>query len=150
MRDNIWLGQRLEHIWELLFPDLERKNKVHIYFKGRWKNKFGHIKMNKDKSSEIVINGLFANEKVPEYIIDTTIAHELIHYMHGFQSPHQQRYKHPHAGGVVTREMKKRGFGHWLVREREFVQRHWFLIYKELVPTPFKKKKKSLFSRVFG
>lgn len=151
MRDNEWLEQRLGQIWELLFPDVEKKNNVKIYFKGRWKNKFGHIRMLKNKDTEIVINGLFSHEKVPENIIDATIAHELIHYMHGFQSPHEQKYKHPHAGGIVTRELKKRGFSHWIAQEREFVQRRWFPLYRELVPNNFKKKKKkSFFARLLG
>tara|TARA_Y100000310_G_scaffold345827_1_gene470696 strand:- start:6765 stop:7205 length:441 start_codon:yes stop_codon:yes gene_type:complete len=146
MRDDPWLKDRLENIWSLLFPDVERLNEVKIRFKGKWKNKFGHIQMKKDKSSEIVINGLFKDPRVPENIIDATIAHELIHYMHGFQSPHKQRYKHPHAGGVVTRELKKRGFAHWLARERDFVRKEWLPIYLELTG----KKKKTIFSRVFG
>ena len=146
MRDNLWLTTRLDNIWEMLFPDIERKNRVSIYFKGRWKNKFGHIKMLPDKSSEIVINSLFQDSRVPEGVIDATIAHELVHYMHGFQSPHKQRYKHPHAGGVVTRELKKRGFSHVLAEEREFLQYKWWNLYKEMTG----KKKKSLFSKVFG
>lgn len=152
MRDDEWLTQRLNQIWELLFPDVDRMNTVHIYFKGRWKNKFGHIRMLKNKDSEIVINGLFKHEQVPENIIDATIAHELIHYMHGFQSPHQQRYKHPHAGGIVTRELKKRGFAHWLAKERHFIQREWLPIYNDLTRDKRKKafKKKSFFSRLLG
>jgi hypothetical protein len=146
MRDNIWLEQRMNHIWELLFPDLERLNKVEIKFKGKWKNKFGHIQMTKEKVSQIVINGLFQDLRVPEHIIDGTIAHELIHYMHGFHSPHKQQYKHPHAGGVVTRELKKRGFAHWLAREKDFVRKEWLRLYLDLTG----KKKKTLFSRIFS
>ena len=52
------------------------------------------------------------NEIIPEYIIDLTLAHEMIHYMHGFNSPLPKQFRHPHAGSVVDRELKKRGFGH--------------------------------------
>ncbi|MFH1456203.1 MAG: hypothetical protein ABIF40_04610 [archaeon] len=130
MRDNDWLIKRLDQMWELLFPDVERLNFVRIRFKGKWKNKFGHIKRLRDKSTEIAINGLFSDERVPEYIIDTTIAHELVHYLHGFQSPYPQRYKHPHRGGVVNKELAKRGFGHLMKVEKEFVQKQWMPIFR--------------------
>ncbi len=128
MRDDTWLEQRLEQIWQLLFPDVEKLNNILIKFKGKWKNKFGHIKKVKG-SSEIAINALFKHDIVPEYIIDLTIAHELIHYWHGFNSPHQKRYKHPHAGGIVTRELKKRGFAHMMRLERSFVKNQWRQLY---------------------
>ncbi len=125
MRDNIWLHQRLEQIWQLLFTEVEKKNNVTIRFKGKWKNKFGHIKRLKDGSSEIVINHYFQQEHIPEYIVDLTIAHELVHYMHGFNSPHPKLYKHPHAGGIVDRELKRRGFGHLLKQERAWIKSDW-------------------------
>ncbi len=145
MRDDEWLAERLSKIWELLFPDIERLNNVVIRFKGKWKNKFGHIKRLKNKDTEIAINGLFQHESIPEYIIDTTIAHELTHYSHGFNSPHKQRYKHPHAGGVVTRELRNRGFGHMMAKEREFLQRQWLPIFKTLCPEKLKRKKRFSF-----
>jgi len=129
MRDNYWLIQRLDQIWNLLFPEVERKNKVIIRFKGKWKNKFGHIQKKGD-SSEIVINGYFSDERIPEFIIDLTIAHELIHYMHGFNSPHKQMFKHPHKGGIVRKELLRRGFGHMIRRERDFIKREWPLFLK--------------------
>jgi hypothetical protein len=144
MRDDEWLAQRMNQIWELLFPEVDRMNNVVIRFKGKWKNKFGHIKRLKNKDTEIAINGLFKHEQVPEYMIDTTIAHELIHYWHGFNSPYTQKYKHPHAGGIVTREMKNRGFGHMIAKEREFVKRQWMPIYNTLCPE--KKPRRRRFS----
>jgi len=128
MRDDKFLEKRLDAMWEMLFPEVPRKNEVIIRFKGKWKNKFGHIKRIKDKS-EIVINGLFKDEIVPEYIIDLTIAHELIHYMHGFNSPLPRQYKNPHKGGIVTKELKKRGFSHLIKKENLFVKKEWKDIY---------------------
>ncbi len=146
MRDEIWLKERLDQMWTLLFPDIERKNTVHIRFKGRWKNKFGHIKMLKNKDTEIVVNALFMHEQVPEAMVDATIAHELVHYMHGFQSPHPKLYKHPHAGGIVTRELKRRGFSHILVVEREFLKKEWYKLHRELTG----QQPKSFLQRFFG
>jgi hypothetical protein len=146
MRDQEWLESRLEQIWEMIFPDVKRLNKVSIRWKGKWKNKFGHIQMKKEES-QIVVNGLFQDLRVPENIIDATIVHEIVHYMHGFQSPHTQRYKHPHAGGVVTREMKKRGFGHIMALEKAFIQKEWLRLYEDMTG---KKKKQSFFSRLLG
>ncbi|MFH1209776.1 MAG: hypothetical protein V1663_03230 [archaeon] len=131
MRDNIWLNQRLEQIWELLFPDTPKLNNVIIKFKGSSFSKFGHIKKI-GQDSEIVVNSLFQNELVPEYIIDITIAHELTHYMHGFNSPLERKYKHPHAGGIVTKELKRKGFSLMLKKEKVFVKREWPKIYKYL------------------
>jgi hypothetical protein len=130
MRDNEWLAKRMNEIWELLFPEVKRLNNVIVRFKGRWKNKFGHIKRLKNKDTEIAVNAIFIDERVPEYIIDLTLAHELVHYYHGFNSPHERKYKHPHQGGIVTKELKKRGFGHMLLKEKEFIRSKWWNIYR--------------------
>lgn len=143
MRDDSWLNTRLEQIWALLFPDVQKLNNVKVRFKGRWKNKFGHIKRLKNSDTEIAINGLFRNEIVPEHIVDLTIAHELIHYSHGFNSPLPKRYRHPHAGGIVTRELRARGFAHLLKREKTFIKNDWLKIHKQLCPE--KERRKGLF-----
>src|SRR3989338_2381140 len=129
MRDDAWLKERLDAIWNLLFSDIERRNVVHVRFKGKWKNKFGHIKRLKNKDSEIAINGIFKSEIVPEFIIDVTIAHELVHYMHGFNSPHEKMFSHPHKGGVVDKELVRRGFGHLLRNEKQFFKNEWINIF---------------------
>ena len=129
MRDNLWLGQRLEQIWQLLYPDVPKLNRVNVRFKGRWKNKFGHIKKT-GKDSEIVVNGMFKHDVVPEYI---TLAHELAHYAHGFNSPLPKKYKYPHKHGVVNRELLQRGFGHWVRMERNFLKKEWPGIYRGLM-----------------
>jgi len=129
MRDDYWLAERLNQIWMLLFPEVERKNNVVIRFKGKWKNKFGHIKKLKNNDTEIIINSMFKDMKVPEYIIDLTIAHELVHYMHGFNSPHEKMFKHPHKGNIVDKELVRRGFGHLLRKEKQFFKNEWINIF---------------------
>ena len=138
MRNNDWLQNRMHHIWETLFPDLEKKNNIIIRFKGRWKNKFGHIKRLKNKDSEIVVNGYFQKEHIPEFIIDLTIAHEIIHYMHGFNSPHPKLYRYPHQNGIVKKELIKRGFQNMLKLERNWIKNDW----KNIVETEFPKRKR--------
>ena len=131
MRDDEFLKNKLEDIWNSSFYDVERKNNVKIRFKGNWKNKFGHIKKLKSGESEIVVNGYFKNENIPEFIINLTIAHELVHYSHGFSSPLPRLYKHPHKGGVVNKDLKKRGFKDLLKLERHWVRNEWRKIAKE-------------------
>lgn len=134
MRDDRWLAERLEQIWQTQFPDVTRLNTVKTRFKGKWKNKFGHIKKLKNQDTEIAVNGLFKQEVIPEYIIDLTLAHEIVHYSHGFSSPLPKLYRHPHAGGIVRRELKARGLGLLLRKERQFVKKEWIGIYKGLRP----------------
>jgi hypothetical protein len=129
MRSDIWLKSRLENIWKVLMPEVNRQNIVNIKFKGNWKTKFGHIKRLKDGSTEIAINNLFRNEQIPDFIIDTTIAHELIHYMHGFHSPLPKQFTHPHQGRIVDKELKNRGFDLLLKLEKDWVKNKWWAIY---------------------
>lgn len=137
MRDDEWLINRFYFIWNKHFPEIERKNQIVVRFKGKWKNKFGHIKK-RDEKTEIVLNSLFKHEEIPEYIIDVTLAHEIIHYMHGFHSPFPKLYRYPHYGGVVRKELKKRGFTLQLRWEREFIKEKWPSIYDTLNPKPSK------------
>ena len=125
MRNDMFLANRLNQIWSMLFPEVERKSNIAIRFKGKWKNKFGHIKLLRNKDTEIAINSYFKSEDIPEYIIDLTIAHELVHYMHGFNSPLEKRFKHPHKGNIVNRELVNRGFGFMLKNEKNFVRNIW-------------------------
>jgi len=132
MRDDLWLQLRFDQMWTLFFPDVERKD-VGIRWMGTWKNKFGHIKRRKH-GSEIVINKLFKDMRVPEDIIKLTIAHEITHYMHGFQSHLPQQYDHPHQGGVVDKVLKEKGFGYALKMEKKWYREKWLPLYKELCP----------------
>ncbi len=132
MRDDEWLRQRLDKIWSIFFPEIKRENKVVIKFKGKSRDRFGYIKKVKD-STLIVINSLFRHEKVPEFIIYNTIAHELVHYMHGFNSPLNKKYKYPHRGGIVEKELRKKGFDSLIKKEKEWVKNEWEKVYGEIV-----------------
>ena len=129
MRDDKWLEDKLIVIWKLFFTEIEEKNKVKIRFKGKWKNKFGHIGRKKEES-EICVNGLFRHLEVPEWVIELTIAHELVHYMHGFHSDHVKMFRYPHQGGVVRKELIKRGFS--VGREKKWYKEEWLEMYERL------------------
>ena len=135
MRDDSFLAERLNQIWIMLFPEVERKNNVLIRFKGKWRNKFGHIRLLKNKNTEIAINSHFKNDEIPEYIIDITIAHELVHYMHGFHSPHPKKFKHPHKGGIVNKELKLKGYSDYIRKERLWFKSEWPKLHKGLTNT---------------
>ena len=130
-RNQAWIEEKLEKMWGSLFSEVPKMNKVVIKFKGKSKYRFGHI-TKKGEDTHIIVNSLFQNELVPEYIIDVTIAHELVHYMHGFFSPLPQLYRYPHQGNIVNKELKKRGFGNMLKLERQWIKNEWMKVHKML------------------
>ncbi|HEC64104.1 MAG TPA: hypothetical protein ENI23_02280 [bacterium] len=75
--------------------------------------------------SVITVSRLYQGEKVPEYVIDSTIAHEMIHYAHGFSSPLKQLYRHPHKGGVIKKEMYERGMGETWSKAKKWLKKNW-------------------------
>jgi hypothetical protein len=157
MRDNNYLEDRLYLLWENHFADVPRKNLVLIKFGKGSKRQLGSIKwvrqgtgvktllrkrvdeykVQDDKRiSLITITKYFKDERVPDYVVDGTIAHELVHYVHGFHSPLKQLYKHPHKGGIVKKELVKRGLGQvhrdaeiWLKKEwRKYLLLNHFIL----------------------
>ncbi|MFH1591993.1 MAG: hypothetical protein ABIB47_01355 [Candidatus Woesearchaeota archaeon] len=132
MRDEIWLAGLMHDVWDSGFSDVKKKNNVVVRWKGKWKNKFGHIRMLKNKDSEIGINTLFKDIRIPEFVIRLTIAHEIVHYMHGFHSPHPKQFRHPHKGGVVNNELKMRGYGEDIKNEKKWFKESWESVYREL------------------
>ena len=125
MRRDSFLQEKLDELLEGAFADVVRPNLIHIRFGRRAKRRFGSIKMNEAGDSVITINGLFRETHIPEQIICATIAHELCHYVHGFGSPLKQRYRHPHQGGVIRKEMEARGLGKLYTFERQWTKAHW-------------------------
>ncbi|MEI6144466.1 MAG: hypothetical protein WCP91_02620 [Candidatus Berkelbacteria bacterium] len=73
----------------------------------------------------IVINGLFKDEAIPEYVIDAVIVHEMAHYAHGFNSPLPQQHKSPHKGNVIRREFLLRGIGDLERKEQQWMKENW-------------------------
>lgn len=129
MRDNTWLLSRLDYLWSKHFPDVKQTNKVFIKFGRNAKLRLGSIKLDKRTGhSFITITRMFADPKIPTGVVDHTIGHELVHYSHGFSSPHPRLHKYPHIGGVVKREMIEKG----MIKELKVYQ-DWIKIYRKEV-----------------
>lgn len=140
MRTNQWLAERLHTLHEAHFADVPIGNTLYVRFGRATRSRLGSI-IAKPSSQHtkpvtyITVNNLFRDETVPEYVIDAVLAHEFAHYTHGFHSPLEQRYKHPHRGGVVDKEIRARGAGElldqqgrWLKTEyRDFLRRNRML-----------------------
>lgn len=127
MRDDAWLLSRLDIIWTQHFSDIPQLNPVVISFGRFARLRFGSIKLDRRSGNTyITISGMFKDRKVPQAVVDHTIAHELVHYAHGFSSPHVRLHRFPHEGGIVKREMEKRGLTSLLRAYRE-----WIKVYRE-------------------
>ncbi len=110
MRDDDWLISRLEYLWSTFFDDVVEVNPLIIRFGRYSKFRLGSIKLDRRSNrSYLTITGMFQDPKIPMDVVDHTIAHELVHYTHGFSSKRVRLHRYPHAGGVVQKEMKKRG-----------------------------------------
>lgn len=134
LRDNHWLLAEMEFLWEHYFPDVPRANNVEIEFTAPWKARLGVITMALDeRTSYIGINALLRHLEVPTYITTITVAHEMVHYAHGFGSPLPRRYKYPHRGGIVQKELFNRGLRPDFDLYLDWIHRHWFGFYDRWV-----------------
>lgn len=147
-RDNNWLADKMYEIWENYFPDVPRKNFVLIKFGRSSRRQLGSIKwshrntkikgiMNRKAIREtyaaqddkritvITITKKFINPEIPEFVVLSTIAHELCHYAHGFSSPLNQVYKTPHQGGVIRKELEARGLGKLYKQGKSWIKENW-------------------------
>ena len=152
IRDQQWLEERLVRIWQKTFPDLVPANQVVIRFGRAARVRLGSIRMSRDKKiSKILINKLFQNLEVPVEVVDATIAHELTHYLHGFSSPLEQKFSTPHAGGIVTKELKKRGFARILEVQKKWLKNEWPKFLKQYGPKPrrrtYRRRRRGLITR---
>ena len=141
MRNNQWLAERLTSIHQKYFSDIVISNTILVKFGRISKTRFGSIIARPRKGysqdvSYITINALFKNEEVPEYVIDATLVHEFVHYAHGFHSPLERKFLHPHRGDVVNKEIYKRGAGELLDLQNAWIKAEYrtFLQKVGLIP----------------
>ena len=76
------------------------------------------------RKSIITITSMFASNSVPSEVVLYTIAHELCHYAHGFSSSNRRLFRHPHHGGIVNRELERRGAGHLVTSYRKWIKEY--------------------------
>lgn len=130
LRDDLWLRQELDHLWRQHFVDVPRVNRVVVSFMGRWKARLGLITLSEDTNTTYIgLNALLRYPEVPSFVASITLAHEMVHYCHGFGSPLPRRYKYPHRGGIVEKELRKRGLAYEHDLYQEWVYSHWYDFY---------------------
>jgi hypothetical protein len=136
-RDNEWLAEHLECVWQRHFGDTPRINPVDIAFAKRWKARLGSISYCVEGgSSSIRINSLLSHPVVPECLTTVTVAHELVHYSHGFGSQLPQLYDDPHEDNVVEKELLARGLGEDYHEYLFWIENHWDRFYRLLTHPP--------------
>lgn len=130
IRDQEWLENMLADIWYKYFIDIQQSNVVHIRYGRKAKRRLGSISLDpKDRHSTIItINPIYQDTDIPEYIVVATIVHEMTHYAHGFNSPYQQKQKHPHSGGVIRREFAERGLEELYIKQQTWLKNNWAAI----------------------
>jgi hypothetical protein len=132
VRDDRWLVRLHDRLWSQYFHDTPRANQVRVSFGGIWRSRLGLITMTEDGiTTYIQINGLLRLPDAPECVSSVTVAHEMVHYAHGFGSPLPRRYKHPHRGGIVKRELLRRGMSYEYEQYDHWVYTHWYDFYDE-------------------
>lgn len=126
-RDQDWLENMLADIWYRHFEDVVQSNAVRIVYGRKAKRQLGSIRRDKNdpSASVITINPIFQDLEVPEYVIKATIVHEMTHYAHGFNSPLEQKHKHPHSGGVIRREFAERGLEQLFLDQKAWLKDNW-------------------------
>lgn len=136
MRDDTWLYQLLDDTWDRHFSDVPQDNDVRVIFGRKAKNRLGSIRVDpKDSSISIItMNGLFRDPQVPDFIIKATLVHELCHYAHGFNSPIEQKYRHPHAGGVMRQEFAERGLEQLYRDQKKWLKDNWRNVVEVTLP----------------
>ncbi|GCE19207.1 hypothetical protein [Dictyobacter kobayashii] len=128
--DRHHLSDYLQWIWHNYFADIPRVNEVTIDYCYPWKGRLGLIRLSVDATMTFIgINTLLQLPQVPDHVLITTIAHELVHYIHGFGSPLPRLYKHPHANKVVDRELEQRELGAYLHSCNEWIDNYWYSFY---------------------
>jgi hypothetical protein len=119
------------------FPERGVTNLLVVRWGKRWRNTLGHIKplKNVEFGSLIEINSLLKSTDIPEFVLDSVLMHELVHYFQGFGSNHERKSLHPHKGGVVDKELFRLGWGDITKKSDAWIKLNWHpLVNRELGP----------------
>jgi hypothetical protein len=129
LRDNDWLAERVGLIQQVHFADVPRGYPITARFGIRARNRFGSI-CAQSRQTIILVNRLFADPFVPTYVVDGTVAHELAHYAHGYGSGLPLLHRDPHRGGVVDKELVRRGLSETNEKAELWRKLHWDGFYQ--------------------
>ncbi len=129
MRSDEYLKSKAEKVWEKYFNDFQLKDRILVKFGRKASKRLGSIRRVYPSSGKsftmVIINGYFRHKNVPDYVIESTLAHELCHYIHGFGSSLPKKCRYPHRGGIVDKEMHKRGISSLLKKETKWLNENW-------------------------
>lgn len=146
MRNTEFLENTLYELWENHFCDIPRRNLVLIKYGKYSKRQLGSIKLANKRTkikglikkkeqdykaqddkriTVITLTKYFQNETVPDFVVKATIAHELCHYAHGFSSPLQKSFRKPHQGGIIKKELKRRGLLEKQIDADKWLKENW-------------------------
>ena len=133
-------------LWDNNFCDVPRLNLVLIKFGKYSKRQLGCIKLANQKTkikgilkkkeddyqiqddktiSLITVTKYFEKDFVPDFVVKATIAHEMCHYTHGFNSPLEKRFDKPHQGNIVKKELKRRGLLEEYLQAEKWLKENW-------------------------
>jgi hypothetical protein len=138
MRNNQWLEQQLAQLWCNHFSDIQMVTPIKINFGRRAYQRLGSIVLRPayaptaHQHSHIVISGVLADERIPDIIVQQVIAHELVHYIHGFGSHHLRHLRHPHQGGVIVKEFRRRGLWELFRAYQAWMKVNWVSYLREI------------------
>ncbi|TSC92093.1 MAG: hypothetical protein CEN92_136 [Candidatus Berkelbacteria bacterium Licking1014_96] len=126
-RDNKWLKNIAQNIWHKYFADISPTNDLRVKFGQRARWQLGCIRQSRKKNSPsvVTINGYFKNPVVPQYVVESILAHEFVHYLHGFSSSRPRHFRYPHRGDIIKKEMKRRGLAEIEQKQKEWIDKNW-------------------------
>jgi hypothetical protein len=136
MRNNKWLKSIAQEIWFKYFSDISPTNDLRVKFGKRARWQLGCIRQSlkggfaprahpEGSPSIVTINGHFKNPLVPQYVVESILAHEFIHYLAGFSSSRPKLFRYPHRGGIIGREMRRRGLDEIERKQKEWIDKNW-------------------------
>jgi len=123
-RNSEWLKERLTLLWDLYFRDAPLGYPIQVDFGRAARTRYGSI-FNEGRQCRIRVNGLFADPEVPVFVVDATLLHELVHYIHGYGSGLPKLHSSPHRGRVIEAEMERRGCLHIEEAAAVWRNQHW-------------------------
>ncbi len=129
VRDQDWLVDRFNMLLKTYFSDVRMGYPIVLSYGIRAQRRFGSIS-ERNRQAIIRLNALFAHPDVPEMIIDATLAHEMVHYVHGFCSGLPRKVKFPHADRAIEKELEKRGLLVMYDESEVWLKKNWSDFYE--------------------